>query len=196
MTPHDVPYFVDNGAYTDSFEFQQWLEALEKAKQEMPRWPDFIVWPDVYNDAKATQNLVDNNLYQREVSLLPRRDDFDRYVVFQPGAPLDEQFAWAKRHAADGIFLGGEQRWQRAYGPEIVRRAHDQGRRVHLGNPGGKDGLLWAYQTGFDSVDTTTIFQNGYWHYLDAIERATENTRSPKLETSQTRLSDATAANW
>jgi len=192
MTPHDVPYFVDNGAYTESFDMESWLDALEKAKTEMPRWPDFIVWPDVYNDAEATRERC-RKLFRRDASLKPRRTDFNRYVAFQPGLSLDELFDFAAEMGADGIFLGGSKRWQRAHGAEIVARAHDEGRRVHLGNPGGEDGLVWAYRTGFDSVDTTTIFQNGYWHYLDALEEATEETRTPTPDTAQLELGESVA---
>jgi len=192
MTPHDVPYFVDNGAYTESFDLDEWIAALEKAKTEMPRWPDFIVWPDVFNDAEATQLRIQRLLGRCDSPLLPRREDFDRYIVVQPGLPIDEQLQFAREWAANGIFVGGEKRWQRAHGAEIVAKVHDHGMRVHLGNPGGKDGLVWAYQTGFDSIDTTTIFQNGYWHYLDALEAATEETGEPAAMTEQTRLGDLT----
>jgi len=170
-----VPYAVDNGAYTGSFDHDAWLDTLEKAKTELPNWPDFIVWPDVYGDAEATQERC-RELFSRDASWLPRRQDFDRYVAFQPGLSLDAQFQFAAEMGADGIFAGGSQRWQRAHGAEIVERAHAENRRAHIGNPGGADGLVWAYQTGFDSADTTTVFQNGYWHYLDRLERATEST--------------------
>lgn len=195
MTPHDVPYFVDNGAYTDSFDFEAWFDTLEKAKTEMPRWPDFIVWPDVYNDAEATRELCEA-LFEIgwDRALLARRADFDRYVVFQPGLSLDELFQFAAEMGAGGIFVGGARRWQRAHGAEIVERAHEEDRgslgrrRVHLGNPGGADGLVWAYRAGFDSVDTTTIFQNGYWHYLDELEKVTEETNTPTPDSKQLTL--------
>lgn len=191
MTPHDVPFFVDNGAASrGGFEWESWFDALQKAKTEMPRWPDFIVWPDVYGDAEATRDLCDE-LYRRDRHRLPRRGDFDRYVVFQPGLSLDELFQFAASNAADGIFLGGPRRWQRAHGGEIVERAHREDRRVHVGNPGGADGLVWAYRTGFDSADTTTVFQNGYWHYLDRLEAATDETApSPARDRRQAVLGD------
>lgn len=31
----------------------------------------------------------------------------------------------------------------------------------------------------FDSVDTKTVFQSQYWHYLDRLERATERRARP-----------------
>lgn len=191
MTPHDVPYFVDNGAYSGDYDHEAWLDALEQAKTEMPRWPDFIVWPDVYGDHEATRERCEA-LFGRDTSLLPRRRDFTRYVVFHP-APLSELFEFARAVNADGVFLGGPDRWQRAHGAEIVERAHARGLKVHLGNPGGDEGLEWAYRAGFDSVDTTTVFQNGYWHYLDRLEEATEETGPTPSATTQLDLLDATA---
>lgn len=190
MTPHDVPYFVDNGAYTGSFDMHEWRVAIQKAK-EMPRWPDFIVLPDVYNDAEATRDLIEESRYGKRPSALelgPWRCDMDRYVVFQPGLPLDEQFRTARCANASGVFVGGDNRWQRAFGEEIVERAHADGKKAHLGNPGGADGLVWAYRSGFDSCDTTSVFQNQYWHWLAELEAATEETHSPRCTDEQRTL--------
>ena len=172
MCAHDCHYFVDSGGYS-GFDMDEWIAALERATRELPRWPDFIVWPDVFGDALATRELCES-LFNRDAPLIARRQDLARYVVFQPGLPLDDLFKWARSMGADGVFLGGPDRWQRTHGPEIVRRAHEHDWPVHLGNAGGEDGLVWAYRTGFDSADTTSIMQNGYWHYLDALERATD----------------------
>lgn len=141
----------------------------------MPSSPDFIVWQDVYADAQATMEFC-RSLFERLASLIPRLQDWTRYVVFHPGASLDELFTWAREMGADGIFVGGPRRWKRAVGAEIVGRAHEVGYRIHIGNPGGVDGLTWAYRLDADSVDTTTIVQNGYWHYLDRLEEVTEET--------------------
>jgi hypothetical protein len=83
---------------------------------------------------------------------------------------LDELFQFRRDVAADGIFVGGPWRWKRAHGEEIVRRAHEEGIPVHLGNPGSKEGLVWARRAGFDSVDTTSIFQNQTFDWLEALE--------------------------
>jgi hypothetical protein len=187
MTPHDVPYFVDNGAYTADFEMAAWLETLEAAKTEMPRLPDFVVWPDVYGDAGATIERC-RRLFRRDASLKPRHASFDRYVVFQPGRPIDELFDWADEMDADGVFVGGSATWKRAFGAEIARRAHNRGLHAHVGRPSGADGLEWAYRAGFDSADTTTIFQNGYWHYLDALEAVTKETGTTAPDHDQVRL--------
>jgi len=190
-----VPYVVDNGAYADGFDMDRWLATLDRAKTEHPRWPEWIVWPDVFNDAEATRELC-KSLFDRDASLLPRRTDFTRYVVFQPGLSLDELFEFARSVGADGVFVGGEQRWQRAHGAAIVERAHDRGWPVHLGNPGGADGLVWAYETGFDSADTTTVVQNQYWHYLDRLEAATDETGAADPEPGAPASAQATVTEW
>ncbi|WP_169316565.1 hypothetical protein [Natrinema gari] len=178
MTPHDGPYFVDNGAYTDSFDAEKWLETVEQSLLEMPTVPDFIVLPDVYGDAGATIDRHREWLYDRPLPL--RSGELARYWVLQPGRPLAEQFDAIE--GCQGVFVGGPKRWKRAHGEQIVAEARGRDLRAHVGNPGGADGLVWAYRTGFDSCDTTTIFQNGYWHYLEKLEEVTEETGSPDPE--------------
>jgi hypothetical protein len=172
MTGHDGPYFIDNGAYTGRFDADAYYEAIDRALLELPTSPDFFVLPDVYGDAAATIDRHREWLYER---LLPvGSGQVMRYWVLQPGQPVADQFDAIE--GCQGVFVGGPKRWKRAHGAEIVRRADERGLRTHVGNPGGADGLVWAYRTGFDSADTTTIFQNGYWHYLDRLEQATEGT--------------------
>lgn len=161
----------------------------------MPSSPDFIVWPDVYADAQATMELC-RSLFDREAPLLPLRQDWTRYVVFQPGASLDELFTWAREMGANGVFVGGPRRWKRAVGAEIVVRAHKAGYRIHVGTPGGVDGLTWAYRLGADSVDTTAVVQNGYWHYLERLEQATEETGDTPATREECADEQATLGGW
>lgn len=167
----DAPYFLDHG-YTDHFDPDAYRDLIERALLSMPRSPDFIVLPDVYGDAGSTIRRHRTWLYEQ--SLPVGSGECMRYWVLQPGLPIEEQFDAVE--GCQGVFVGGPQRWQRAHGSEIVRRATDLGLRTHVGNPGGADGLEWAYRTGFDSADTTSVFQNQYWHYLDRLEAATEET--------------------
>lgn len=177
MTPHDYPYFLDNGAYTGDFDACEWVDTVVEALFDMPTAPDFVVLPDVYGDAEATiarheRFLANDHDCEQGV---PPVGELRMYWVLQPGVPLEEQFDVIQPRI-DGVFIGGPKRWKRAHGREIVDRAEDRGLRTHVGNPGGADGLVWAYRCGFDSLDTTSIFQNGYWHYLDRLERATGET--------------------
>lgn len=89
--------------------------------------------------------------------------------------PIDVQVRLAESIGADFVFVGGETRWKRAYGDEIVEEAHERGLCVHIGRPDGEEGLPWAYKIGADSLDTSTITQNGYWHYLDRLEEVTQD---------------------
>lgn len=192
MTPHDGPYFLDNGAFSDAFDGQLWVNTLDEALTEMPTEPDFVVLPDVLGNARETIDLHREWLYERPLPL--RSGELMRYWVIQPGLPIATQFEAIE--GCQGVFVGGSTRWLRAHGDEIVAEAREHGLRAHVGNPGGADGLVWAYRTGFNSADTTTVFQNGYWHYLDRLEAATEETGSSQPEPSdvvQTDLTEATS---
>jgi hypothetical protein len=180
MTPHDAPYFLDNGAYAHKFDGELWRSTLDEALSEMPRDPDFVVLPDVPGDARATIEKHKKWLFDAPLPL--RAGEIMRYWVIQPGLPIKRQFERMDELGSpqlppvQGVFVGGSKRWLRAHGEMIVREANNRGLRTHVGNPGGENGLVWAYQTGFDSCDTTSVFQNQYWHYLDKLEEATEET--------------------
>lgn len=181
-----APYAIDNGAYTHSFDGELWAATLDRALTELPHDPDFVVLPDVPGDAAAT--IAKHRHWLRDAPLPLRAAEAMRYWVIQPGVPIRLQFeAMDDLGSKDlppvqGVFLGGSKRWVRAHAELIVREARERGLLTHVGNPSGADGLVWAYRTGFDSADTTTIFQNGYWHYLDRLEAATEATGRPDPE--------------
>lgn len=187
MTEHDGPYFLDNGAYAHKFDDELWVSTLDEALTEMPTEPDFVVLPDVPGDARATIEKHRRWLYDEPLPL--GAGEIMRYWVIQPGMPIAEQMD--EIDGCQGVFVGGSKRWLRAHGDEIVREARKRDLRTHVGNPSGEDGLAWAYRTGFDSADTTTVFQNGYWHYLDRLEDATEETgTSDPTDASQLELND------
>jgi hypothetical protein len=162
-----VPFIVDNGAFTGTFDPDEWVELLDKLDDFAYR-PDFVVLPDGYNDAEKT--LERHRQWVGEVH--------DRHLpaaaVLQPGLPIPMQVELADRIGASFVFVGGSTRWKRAHGEEIVAEAHDRGLIVHIGNPDSKDGLLWSYRIGADSVDTSTIVQNESWEWLTALENITE----------------------
>lgn len=171
MTPLEWPYFVDNGAFTDDFDPEAWLGLLDTLDEKMPFPPDFVVLPDVLNDAEAT--IEKHRQWAQEVYDRNLRPAF----VMQPGLPVSQQVALADGLGADLVFVGGECRWQRAHGGQIVEEAHERGLRAHIGNPGGKDGLLWAYKVGFDSADTTSIVASEAWDWLEDLESLNRGVR-------------------
>jgi hypothetical protein len=165
---------VDNGAYTSSFDPDEWIELLDDLADYNYR-PDFVVLPDVLNDAEGT--LERHREWEAEV--------FDRgfsaAAVIQPGLPVKTQIALADRIGADFVFLGGAVRWKRAHGSEIVEEAHQRDLSVHVGNPSGADGFEWAYRIGADSCDTSSVTQNGYWHWVERLEEATQDSLSSNM---------------
>lgn len=175
-TPHEWPFFVDNGAFNGDFDREEWVGLLDDLDEKMAHPPDFVVLPDAFNDAEETIERHRTHVHD----VLDR--GFRPAPVVQPGMPIATQVAIADGLGAGVVFVGGECRWQRAHGGEIVDEAHDRGIRVHIGNPGSADGLVWAYQTGFDSVDTSSILQNQYFHWLEELEAATTglSRESPK----------------
>jgi len=187
LVAHDWPYFIDNGAFTSDFDPEAWRSLLDRIDGTMPYSPDFVVLPDAFNDAEDT--IARHREYVEDV--LDR--GFDPAPVIQPGMPVSSQIAIADGLGADTVFVGGECRWQRAHGQEIVTESHDRGLRVHIGNPGSEDGLVWAYRTGFDSVDTSSILQNQYFHWLETLEDATHSSRGALKKDS--RQSDLTEVN-
>lgn len=171
MTPHEWPYFIDNGAYTDSFDEGEWLALLNEVPERMPYLPDFVVLPDVYNDAEAT--LEHHRRYVPEVrdrNLLPA-------PVLQPGLPVRTQVALYDRLNVRTVFVGGECRWQSAHAEEIVETAHEHALNVHIGNPGSRDSMVRWARLGVDSMDTTSIVQNGNWDWLRAVEGLSRGAR-------------------
>ena len=184
-TPSDrrlnqIPFFVDNGAFTSSFDPDEWIPLLNVLENYNYR-PDFVVLPDVYNDAEGTMER--HRQWASEV--LTR--GLPPAAVVQPGMNIETQVRLADRIGADFVFVGGETRWKRAHGKEIVEEAHARDIAVHIGRPDGEEGLPWAYKIGADSADTSTIDQNGYWHYLERLEEVTEDhsNRGPLKKASQ-----------
>jgi hypothetical protein len=162
-----TPYIVDNGVYQAAmqghvWDAERWTELLDMVA-EHPWPPDFVVLPDVYNDAEAT--LSRHREYVDEV--LDR--GFRPAAVLQPGMDETTQVRLADRIGAKVAFVGGENRWKRACGDEIVRAAHDRGLAVHIGNPGVPGGLRWAQQIGADSLDTASIVASEAYHHLDEL---------------------------
>jgi len=165
---NEIPFFVDNGAFTSSFDPDEWIALLDKL-EDYNYGPDFVVLPDEYNDAEGT--MARHREWAPEV--LDR--GLPPAAVIQPGMPVETQVGLADKIGADFVFVGGETRWKRAHGYEIVDEAHARDMAVHIGRPDGEDGLPWAYEIGADSADTSSIDQNGYWHYLERLEGATQD---------------------
>lgn len=162
---NEIPFFVDNGAFTNSFDPDEWTTLLDSLAS-YPYRPDFVVLPDAYNDAATTVER-----HRQHVDAVRERNLPFAHVL-QPGLAVETQLALAERLDADFLFLGGRTEWQRSVGEQVVEQGHAP---VHVGNPSGVDGLTWCLEIGAASADTTTVTQNDYWHYLEDLESMTRD---------------------
>jgi len=172
---YGAPYIVDNGEYQAAQQGREWCadnwrSVLDVAANQ-PFPPDFVVLPDVYNDAAATLARHREHIDAvRDRGLRPA-------AVLQPGMAVDTQVRLADQIGAGVVFVGGDNRWKRAVGEDIVTEAHNREMAVHIGNPGLPGGLEWAQGIGVDSVDTSTIVANQAYHHLDELDGLSKGSR-------------------
>jgi len=181
-----TPYIVDNGEFQaaqrgEEWSVDDWRDLLDTVASH-PWPPDFVVLPDVYNDAEAT--LARHREYIDDVADRGLR----QAAVMQPGMDAETQVELAKRIGAGVVFVGGENSWKRAVGEDIVAAAHERDMAVHIGNPGLPGGLEWAQGIGADSVDTASIVASEAYHHLDELSGLNKGSR--KKGGKQTMLSD------
>lgn len=169
MTPHDWPYIVDNGAFSayvnsepwDATAFVRRLNEMAGRRAKMPRRPDFVVLPDVVADPEATLKRAEPwNWHLNELGL-------PRALPVQDGHDIESVADTAVDWGCTALFVGGTEDWKRRNAGDIVDAAHDRGLDCHIGRPGD---LAWARETGADSIDSTSIVQNGTFEKLAALE--------------------------
>jgi hypothetical protein len=167
---HDARWILDNGAYTSAFDLSEWVGALERAG-EYAGGPDWVVLPDVYQE--GMRSLVRSARFAG----LADAYGYDHYLPVQDGMRNVEQTVRAAVDlGASGVFIGGSDGFKTEYAGQYIMTAHDYGLRAHIGKPG--DRLTWADDLGADSVDTTSIVRNGYWHRLRTLEASSSTEQS------------------
>jgi len=170
-----TPYIVDNGAYQaamrgDEWGVDEWLTLLDKVEKQ-PFPPDFVVLPDEYNDAEATLEK-----HRKHIGAVLSRG-LRPAAVIQPGMDVSVQIRLADQIGAGVAFVGGENRWKRAVGDDIVAAADGHDMAVHIGNPGVPGGLKWAQRIGADSLDTASIVGSEAYHHLDELSGLSKGCR-------------------
>lgn len=164
MTPHDWPYILDNGAFRAFKRNEPWdVDAFAGRLGQldtMPRDPDFVVLPDVVTNPEKTK---------KRASQWAGAIGYPTAYPAQDGVTPEEAVEIAEQLGCDTVFLGGTVEWKREVAHEFVDVAHDHGLRLHIGRPGN---LVWARDTGADSVDTTSVVQDQAWHKLETLESA------------------------
>jgi len=175
QTPHDNPWFLDNGVYSAwandrEWDAADWLATLRDCRTKMPRPPDFVVLPDAYGDPERT---IERS--RQHAGAVP--DDWPRALAVQDGMGIDEAVGVARDLGCQYLFVGGTPGWKRRHGHDIVAAGHDAGLKVHIARPSLPGGIMWARNGGADSVDTTTIVRGPAWHHLQRfVEQQTLET--------------------
>lgn len=154
------PYFLDNGAFTEDFDEDDWIKALDKVKDK-DNEPDFVVLPDSFDNPTETVEM--NREYVNEC----RKRGLSYYVVAQKPMVAWRPIKEALDLDADGVFVGGSWGWKQRKTEKIVELAHKNGLEVHIGMP--KD-YYWAYLTGADSMDSTNVARNDSFEKISQVE--------------------------
>jgi len=166
---HQTRWILDNGAYTSAFDPAEWVGALERA-DEYAGGPDWVILPDQYQE--GMRSIARSARYVG----LAEAYGYDYYLPVQDGMRNVEQTVRAAVDLdASGVFIGGSDGFKTEYAGQYVMTAHDYGLQAHIGKPGNR--LTWAADIGADSVDTTSIVRNDYWHRLRTLEASTGTTQ-------------------
>lgn len=143
-----VTWCADNGAFSDRFDETKWWRFLVKNSKHAATCA-FAVAPDVVGDAVAT-------LERSRPWLGPiRRLGYPVAFVAQDGSEVAGLIPWDE---FDVLFIGGTDDFK--LGPaarEVVRRAKDRGKAVHMGRVNSAERFRYALFIGCDSVDGTFL---------------------------------------
>lgn len=161
--PHhyELPIAVDNGAfsaYQNGYGFDEYafLRLLSEINRKNIQY-DFIVVPDIV----ASEASLDFSL-----KWLERLAGWKRlYLAVQDG--MDERhYSEILSAKIAGIFVGGTEKWKWQTAERWVKLAHENGLKCHIGRCGTFEKLLYAYEAGADSVDSTNFARNGNYKHI------------------------------
>ena len=87
--------------FTSYFEYKEWVDLLDDVARKMPHLPDFVVLPDVFNNAEQT--IEWNRRYLSDV----REHGLKPAAVVQPGVPVAEQVSISAGLGAKAVLSAG-----------------------------------------------------------------------------------------
>ena len=166
MTPKSWPYILDNGAFHAYTSGHPWdstgfVKRLLEIRERMPRDPDFVVLPDVVTNPDETFKR------SRVWADLLSRMDLPMALALQDGMKPGHVAKFIAENEIEVLFLGGTTEWKRKNAESFRNTAHQFDLHFHIGRPSD---LKWALEIGADSVDTTSIVQNGTFYKLEELE--------------------------
>lgn len=158
--PHHylLPTAIDNGAFSAymkgyGFDELAFLRLLAEVNKKNIKY-DFIVIPDIVAGGEAS--LEFSILWYKRLAGWKRL-----YLAVQDGMDIKQHGNKILSIQIDGIFVGGSNEWKWQTAKQWVRFAHDNGIKCHIGRCGTLDKLLYAYEIGANSVDSTNFARNG-----------------------------------
>lgn len=154
MVPRRKPYAIDNGAFGDwknkqDFNERRFIEAVAHTQYldyYLGDAPDFIVCPDIVAGGLASLAF--------SLRFVPSLQDRGAplYLVLQDG--MQESDVEPSLPLFQGLFVGGTLPWKISTGERWVRFAHKHGLHCHIGRVGTARRVSWAMRIGADSIDS------------------------------------------
>jgi len=143
--PKDMPYFLDNGAFSAWKNQTEWSERRFLALVEKYQNYDFVVAPDIV--CGGTGSLMRSLEYTGKVPS-------PLYLAVQDGMCANQVTEFIDHF--DGLFIGGSISWKFQTARMWADLAHLHGKKCHAGRVGTWEGFVHMHFSGVDSVDTTT----------------------------------------
>jgi hypothetical protein len=151
----DIPYILDNGAFTAYSKGIDWDEGLfYRSVKKYPNY-DFVVIPDIVAWGESSLKLSIEHA---------DRLDHPRYLAVQNGISGGDCLKMIPH--IDGIFVGGDMIWKLREAEYWCNYAHKNGLKCHIGRVGTKKMYDWAMQCGADSVDGSTPMRHDTIHLV------------------------------
>jgi len=152
----DIPYILDNGAFTAYSKNIPWNPDLfYKAVNKYKNY-DFVVIPDIVAGGESSLKLSIKHL---------DRLNHPRYLAVQNGISGGDCLKFVPH--IDGIFIGGDMIWKLREADYWCNFAHNHGLKCHIGRVGTETLYDWAIQIGADSVDGSTPVRHDKIHLVN-----------------------------
>jgi len=131
---------ADNAAFSN-FNEERFVKMLEKIQGSDCK---FVACPDKVGDSTVTLNLF--HIWQPII----KKYNLPVALVLQDGATVDS----IPYSMLDAVFIGGSNEFKLGEDArQIVKKAKEFGKWVHMGRVNSNKRLLYAYEIGCDSVD-------------------------------------------
>jgi hypothetical protein len=166
----DIPYALDNGAWSSFSTGAQWDEiAFRKHVERYARQADFVVAPDIVGGGNVSLRLSLRWLPQLRHCRLT-------LLAVQDGMTIPEVSPVLRDHPELGLFLGGSTEWKLTTMYEWGLVAASLLRHYHVGRVNTARRIRLAAESGAHSFDGTSVSR--YAQTMPLLESAR---RQPSL---------------